>query len=532
MKQTISILITGFVCSNAIAQSVTLLDPIDQRHEHHTHQLAPVAWTHFGGSAKHHGQSNLRLSNASTTLDSPTWIAGTDDTGTSYIPLPQTGLVGDAHRIYAIATDPKTPGSSFAVAFDRFTGGFQWATPIPARVLESWSTPTLDLEHQQLLIAIADELIAIDTNTGSNNWSTNMSGILVNASPIVTDDLGNRDRAFITNYSLGGGSPARLTCINVDPFDAIDNPYQPGEIVWQTALLGDSSGNTPGYAHKTVYVATAAGTGSQRGQIHAFDANATSAPSPSWTFTNTINAGFYSGLSIARGHLYASSYSFNGLQFNSNTVKLDRATGDLVWSVPTNRTDASPVILPSGDVIVSGGVSTTPFDFIPFFGTLPSIEFIQDSGDSASVLWDSAIETLDDANDNGTWDIGESFLSLGGWTHQPISVTVDRSPMLLVGTLDEATLSSYIGHCTDLQLVDLTKHPTDPGFVAQRFTGAGSTPAVIGSWIYTSGESGIVAFDTSPSVKLRSPDRSPQDIVRAFLEGRITRTQLIEQLQP
>ncbi len=505
-------------CSSLCAQST----PFPSANQKQPEVIdAPSIWSHFGGNTRR--QSTAHLSSTIPTLTSPTWIASGDGT-TTYIPIAQTGLIVDRQQVYTLATNPAQPGSSFAVAYDRITGSFNWATPIPSPLLDSWSTPAIDIQHQQLIIAIGNQLIAIDAATGTQNWSTLINGIVVNASPVITSDLGHNDRAFITNYSLGGGSASKLTCINTDPFHATNNPFQPGEIVWQASLIGDSSGNTPAYTNGTVFLATASGSGSQAGLIHAFDATAMTAPSPLWTFSNTINAGFFSGVSIAKGHVYASSYSFSGLQFNSNTVKVNTYTGQLAWSVPTNRTDATPIVLPSGDVIVSGGVPISSSVALPFFGTLPSIQYIDETnGNSASVLWDSATDTLDDTNNNGYWDRGESFLSLGGWTHQPIAFTRDNTPMLLVGTLPETTITTFISHNTDIAMIDLTKLPTDPDFIVEQYTGTGSTPAMFGSWIYTSGADGIHAFAPTQLTPLQLIDR--------YTKGQITLNQLIDRLQ-
>ena len=479
-------------------------------------------WSHLGGNTRH--QSRAYPSSNLPPLNAPIWIAAGDAQNT-YIPIAQSGIVVDRKRVYTIATNPAEPGANFAIAYNQTTGSFLWATPIPPAILDSWSTPTIDIQHNQLIIATSQNLIALDAGTGEQNWSTDIGGIIVNASPTVTSDLGDSDRAFITNYSFGGGTPSKLTCINTDPFHPTNNPYQPGEIVWQTPLKGDSSGNTPAYASEMVFVATASSPGSQAGQIHAFDATATSAPSPSWTFTNTINAGFFSGVTIARGHVFASSYAFSGLQYSANTVKLNKLTGQLVWSIPTNRTDAMPIVLSNGDVVVSGGVAVGAFDFLPFFGSLPSIQYIDDTGASATLLWDSALETLDDTNNNGVWDFGESFLSIGGWTHQPITLRFENTDLLLVGTFPETAPGVLFGHNTDLQLVDLSKHPTDPDFIVDQFAGTGSTPAMLNGWIYAPGATGIHAFapPTPPVV-------FAQELIRRYTDGRLTLEQLIDEL--
>lgn len=516
------IFILACVGTCACAQSVSFPAANQQSPQTINHSSS---WTHLGGNARR--QSNASTSNQTLSLDSPIWIGGGDGS-TTYIPIAQTGLVVDSAQIYALATNPDAPGSSFAVCYHRLSGDFQWATPIPPAILDSWSTPAVDIQNHQLIIATSDRLISIDTNTGMKNWSTPIGGITVNASPIVTADLGDSDRAFITNYSFGGGTPSQLTCINTDPFNPVKNPYQPGEIIWQSPLIGDSSGNTPAYADGMIYVSTASSAGSTAGQVLAFDATASTQPDPTWTFTNPINAGFFSGVSIAHGNLYASSYTFTGFQFSANTVKINKRSGELQWSIPTNRTDAMPIVLNNGDVIVSGGVPIGAFDFLPFFGSLPSIQYITQSNNTPTILWDSALDTLDDTNANGIWDFGESFLSIGGWTHQPIVTSVDtninNTPMLLVGTAPATTPGVQFAHNTDLSLIDLTKLPTDPGFIVEHFSGAGSTPAMIDSWIYTSGESGIHAF--SPS---KSP--TPAQLMHKYTQGTITIHQLINLLR-
>jgi hypothetical protein len=477
-------------------------------------------WSHFGGNTRRQGRAHTAAILPS--LNSPLWIA-TGDGITNYVPIAQSGIVVDRKRVYTLATSPQSPGANFAVAYNRFTGDFLWATPIPPVVLDSWSTPAIDSQHGQLIVAISQNIISLDSVSGAENWSTIIDGIVVNASPVVTSDLGDADRVFITNYSFGGGSTASLLCINTDPLNKTSNPYQPGEIVWQTPIGGDSSGNSPAYSAGKVYVASASSPGSTKGQIQSFDAIATSPPQPNWEFTNTINAGFFSGVVITRGHVYASSFSFTGLQQSANTVKINKQTGELVWSVPTNRTDATPVVLSNGDVVVSGGIATGAFDFLPFFGSLPSIQYISDEGSTASLMWDSALDTLDDINSNGIWDFGESFLSIGGWTHQPISLA--GTNLLLVGTLPETTPGVLFGHNTDLQLVDLSKLPTDHDFISEQYSGTGSTPAMLNSWIYSPGAEGIHAF-APPS----PPVISTREVINLYNDGQLSFEQLVDHL--
>ena len=517
MTQTLQLITLAIVTTQVCAQSVPTNRTTGAASQAFENRLT---WTHFAGGSKH--QSHALIPDTLAPLTMPAWIASGDGS-TTYIPRPQSGIVVDEDRIFALATDPSVPGSAFAVSYDRLSGSFNWATIIPPAILDSWSTPAIDIQHQQLIVASGGLITAIDTLTGTINWSTNIGGIVVNASPIVTDDLGHRDRAFITNYSFGGSSDAKLTCINTDPFNPSFNPYQPGEIVWQASLMGDSSGNTPAYSSGMVYVSSASSPGSLAGQVHAFDARSLTLPTPTWTYTNTLNTGFFSGVSLDRGHLYASSYSFTGLQHSANTVKINRHTGAQVWSVETNRTDATPIVLPNGDVIISSGIATGAFDFLPFYGSLPSIQYISDEGNTASTLWDSALSTHDDTNSNGFWEFGEPFLSIGGWTHQPIALSINSIPMLLVGTLAQTTPGTQFDHNTDLRLIDLTKLPTDPGFIVDQFNGAGSTPAIAGDWIYSAGQTGIHAF--------APPAPSPNELVQRFTRGQLTINQLLNQLR-
>ena len=506
----IAIPILALLCSNAAAQRA-----FDAQHRAEQEQVGTGSlWTHTGGNPKH---NSVHATGMPPTLANPVW------TNADHVPVPQSGLVVDGAHVYTLTRD--ATNATFAVALDRQTGEEVWATPVAPPVLDSWSSPTIDLEHETLLIASGAVVVALDTDTGEQRWATELDAIVVNASPVVTDDLGNRDRAFITTYSFGGGAPAALVCINIDPFDATGNPYQPGDIVWSLSLGGDSSGNTAAYQNGRIYLATASSPGSQRGTIRCYDITADTAPaSPVWSFTNTINAGFFAGVAIAKGHIYASSYSFSGLQTSANTVKLNKNTGNLVWSVPTNRTDATPIVLPNGDVIVSGGVATGAFDFLPFFGSLPSIQYIDDLGSTAKLLWDSALATHDDLNANGYWDFDEPYLSIGGWTHQPIAIVVQGTPHLLVGTLPETQPGVNIDHNTALRLIDLTKSPTDPGFIVDHAPGTGNTPAYTSGWVFTSGQAGISAFE-QPSPLLRT-----RELIDQYTRDELTLDELLERL--
>jgi outer membrane protein assembly factor BamB len=323
---------------------------------------------------------------------------------------------------------------------------------------------------------------------------------VVNASPLVTCGpaplgLGVAQRAFISEYD-GFGTEGRLTCINTSPFSAV-NSFQPGEIVW-SVVIGGSSGNTPAFDHGTVYVSTAGDFGAGPGRVLAFPAGAVTEPQPLWIFENLSGEAFFGGICIARfpdtaaSHVYAASYAFFGGLNSANLVKLGASTGALVWSVPCNRTSATPVVLPDGRVLVSGGVRG--------YGTVPTLQLFGDRGTTAIPLWDSAQSTWTDTNHNGAMDPGE-FLLLGGWSHQPAAVLTPAVRTLYCGAVP--TNPNSTAACTDLYAIDISKLPTSPGtaqegFLAQHFIGAGSTPGLADSNLYTIGAGGLYAFGPPP----------------------------------
>jgi len=432
--------------------------------------------------------------------------------GTQSRPTPNDGLPGGSNGM----DQPGTPGGTAhgaettnpgprptaprgvdsVVAFSRIDGSVVWATDIPIALLDSWSTPCVDQANGTLIVGTGGQLIAISLQDGSKVWSTSLGRIVVNASPVATHDLGDRNRAFITYLSFATGTSGRLYCINTSPFRPGINPYQPGAIVWSVSLNGQTSGNTPTYKDGVVYVSTATG-GSEwdQGTIRAYPATATTPPPPLWRYEHTDPSGFFSGMAARGDALYASTYSFHGGQYSASTVRLDRASGRQVWAVPTNRTDMVPVPLDGGLVLVSGGLPYT--SMFPAFGSLPSLQLIQEHprGQGATRLWDSAMDTLVDLNNNGGWDPGEPFLSIGGWTNQPI-VFRDVSGRLLacVGTAPDPAVSGFYGPSTAMKIVDLAKNPWEHGFVVQSATGCGGSPALTDRELYAIGVHGLYAF--------------------------------------
>lgn len=444
------------------------------------------------------------------TISVPRWVRSA---GGAFLLQGQTGVVVTPTLVIAAAsTGPTAPGPNILVAFSRLSGDVVWMTGVPAGTPDSRSVPSVDVQHDALIVACGQTLCAVSLEDGSRLWTTSLGSMVLNASPAVTADLGSSDRVFISDYSYAGDAQGRLFCVNTDARHPTENPYDPGEIVWTVDLRGETSGNTPAYKDGVVYVTTASGgADDDQGMIRAYDAHRRSEPSPIWVYQHTDATGFFSGPAVKGGAVYASSYSFHGGQFSASTVKLDRATGQQLWSVPTNRTDTTPVPLDDGRVLVSGGVPFTGTEF-PDYGSLPSLQMIYETGWGAAVrLWDSAIDTLDDTDADASWDSGESFLSIGGWTIQPVVFERNGRMMAFVGSSPDPAGAGYFGHSNQLSLVDLDKQPGDAGFVVQTDAGCGASPAMVGSELYTIGAAGLHAYGM--------PDMTTQQVMAMWASG-------------
>ncbi|MEX2217427.1 MAG: PQQ-binding-like beta-propeller repeat protein [Phycisphaerales bacterium] len=447
---------------------------------------APQLWPMFAGSAQRTSASPALPG----VLGSPRWIASAGPGGAPIAWSPQAGVIADRTRVFAVG---RVGTQWYVVALGAGDGAVWWAAPVPAPHIESWSTPALDAVNQTILVAAGGVLTAIDAGTGSPRWQAPLARPVLGASPLVTTDRGPADRAFITDYDPLGGQ-SRLYCINLDPL-SVANPFNPGEIVWSVPI-GGSSGNTPAYDGATVYVAAATDeSGFFPGRVLAFPTSATSPPPPLWVVANSAPHGFFGGVCItspgaAPAAVLAASYAFAGTQLAANLVKLDAATGALLWSVPCNRTSATPIPLPGGRILLSGGIRG--------FGSAPSLELFQDNGTSASLLWDSALATWNDANNNGILDTGE-YLALGSWTHQPIAAAAvgPGSGHLALAGAPSATAGAF-SYSTDLYLLDLSLDPTAPGFIVSHAPGPGGTPAAAFGGVYSVGAAGLYALGPPP----------------------------------
>lgn len=426
--------------------------------------------------------------------------------------LPGTGTSQNADGANGDGGQTTHPdGCDTLVAFSRLDGSLAWTAEVPRAVLKSWSSPLIDALHGTVIVATGHSVTAFRLADGSLAWSTPVGGVLVNASPVVTDDLAGRNRLFLTDHSYASDNTGRLICVNTDPFDASVNPYEPGEIVWTLDLEAETSGNSPAYRDGVVYLSTATGGAAwDQGTVRAYPATTETAPSPLWVYEHTTPARFFSGVAVRGGGVYASSFSNHGGQVSAETVRLDAADGSLRWSVPTNRTDTTPVPLGGGLVLVSGGI---PFsDELLGIDSLPSLQMILETPSGNAVrLWDTAQATHQDTNQNGRWDRGEPFLSIGGWTIQPAVMRAGDTAYAFVGRAPEAIRGGFFGPSESVAMVDLSRHPTDPRFVVEWGEGSGASPGLTGAEMYTVGELGIHAYGAP---------RMPLDlVVRLWADG-------------
>lgn len=439
-------------------------------------------------------------------LAAPRWVRAATDAPTPITFIPASGPVAGDGLVFALARLNSTP---VALALDALTGRVAWIAPIDAPIFDSWAAPAFDERRHALLVASGHSFLALRARDGLPLWSTPIPAGIVNASPIPTDLLARPNRAFITDYGAFGGS-SFLIAINLDPFDPASNPFVPGEIVW-AAPIGAASGSTPTLVGDLVVVATQ-GPGGSQGQVLAFPTHpASTSPASLWTFANPAFDGFFGGLAAARDasgatRLYAASYNFFGSRSSSTLFKLDAATGTLVWAVPANRSASIPIPLPDGRVLLAGGLNG--------FGTVPTLQCFADLGTTASLLWDSAASTWIDANLNGVMDPGE-FLSLGGWNHHPAIAWNAGTPVAFAASITTGPggASTY----ASLHRLDLSLAPNDPAFVTSSASGAGSSPAIVGQWLFSTGPGGILAFGPRPDVN--ADGRLDLDDLYAFEQG-------------
>jgi outer membrane protein assembly factor BamB len=425
----------------------------------------------------------------------PAWWRYTDDEGRVIRYIWDSTPVVCGTRVYAagyVLVDSVREYKMYA--FSRNTGATVWTASLPplAPALDSQSSPALDFLNKRLVVAWADQLIALSMEDGALAWTTQLAGTVVNACPALTDDLGPGNRAFITDYD-GLGQTAQLYCINIDPFDASANPYQPGAVVWAVPI-GGSSGNSPAYLPRRqggvglVYVPTIGLYNVSGGQVFAFKAGA-SAPIPQWTATLPVLEGFFGGLGVralasGRVVVLGSTYNFFGGVDNSTTVCLDGATGWMIDAIKSNRTNTTPVPIGDERMVMSGGIAGGQFC------SAPTLKLCGFEDLDFSVVWD----TYADLNANNCADEGE-YAPVGGWRSQPAVSIFGGCTRIAAGEQAAGVVSA---RAVKLRTIAPGYTPAESGWEEDSNDEAGGCPALAGANVYSIGDKGLVAFGPSP----------------------------------
>jgi outer membrane protein assembly factor BamB len=423
-------------------------------------------WTHLGRDASRQSIA----ADGPEVLDASTlaWEVATDPQDPNRLIEFEgaTGPVMYAGRIYAYLRCAEDPNSRLA-AWDAETGRLLWSTLIDQARDGSSSTPCVDAKHDSVLVGSGSRVFALDANDGVSVWKSpaELYGPVVNASICTALDLPHA-RAFITDASYVG--EGYLYCINLDANEP-NNPYEPGRILW-AYHLGGTLGNSPSYLNGIVYVATS------DARVYAFDASATAEPDgPIWMAADTddrIVGQFWGGATVTPdGFLYAATYNYDLAtgQNNSSLVKIDCNDGRIVWTAPVERTDTTPIVV--GEMIfVSGGL---PGDY----GSKPKVQAFRDLGDTAELVWDTAADL--------------PSVAVGGWTAQPAYA----SGKLYVGAQDTPYDALWRPNGNGyLYVLDVTRHPTEEGFVISSTDGCGNGPIVTRDSVWSTGPNALMKF--------------------------------------
>lgn len=455
---------------------------------------AQDSWRQYAGNAERRSSTESGPQDLSALL----WTVGEDSLGAQIVFEGQSGPVVHNGRVFAVAKHYEEAAyvNDRLIAVDAASGQIAFETLVEKAFYDSWSSPAVDQAHGTVIVASGYSVYGIDAAEGGINWQTELEKKVVNASPAVAEDL-DPGRVFVTDYD-GYGNGGLLYCLNTSAYDAAANPYEPGEIVWQE-LLGGTSGNTPAYREGVVYV-TAVGdpwTGwPGKGVVYAFDVAAPPEERLRWSWTfdeGTPGAGFFGGLCLAEGYLYAAAYGFYGTGDNSQLVKVRASDGELQWIVPCERTCSIPVVQ-GGMIYLSAGIQG--------YGSKPKVQAFEDGGDHATKKWDTA-----------------DHLAVGGRTHQPVIC----GQVLYAGMIP--TTGNGFGPCTDFYMLDLHRGPSDgAGFVLGHLSGMGSSPACHGGRLYTIGAGGLYALaakgDYSGDGRINGADVG--GFLRAVLSGATT----------
>jgi len=400
---------------------------------------AAASWQQYGGDASN---NPVAASGPAPSLNQPRWTAGS----ALGISSTATPVIFDG-KIYVYCVFGAT---TRVVALAVSNGSQLWSTPVDDSVMDSWSSPAIDPASRSVLIGSGTKVFALNADNGAVRWSTDLQMQIVNASVTIADR-----KAFIATYAPGDNG--KLHALNLDTAAGAA-----GSTVWSKEI-GATVGSTPawyaGGPDSCVIV------GDSEGYLRAFEP---SAGVLKWTFAvpgagnwRVPGGAFCGGVSVSGACVYAATYYFYGTGDSSFLYKLNAATGAKVWAVPSERTDAAPVVHNNIVLLSAGTVG---------HGSVVKLQ----------VFSESTGEKL--------WEVAE----LGGWTFTPAVV----NGICYVGTMNES--GDSFDHYQTLSALDLSLTPGASGFVRSQYDGAGGTPGYADGNIYSVGTGGLHAFGVEP----------------------------------
>lgn len=409
-------------------------------------------WTHYAGGAARRSEA----ADAPRSLRQPAWSAepaADEEFVALNSPIVCAGRVFVAARRFE---DFEHVGN-LLIAYDAASGERLWSAVTEPDVFDSWSSAALDERLGAVIVASGRTLYAFDVHNGASLWQTSMEQPVVNASPAITNDLDiggtPANRVFIADYRpFGVGT---LYAVNVDAFDAANNPFEPGQTAWSVSVER-SSGGSPAYKNGVVVMTDG------RGAVAAYRAVD---GGPLWQ-NEVSQHGFFGGATIGDDAVYAASYNFDGGENNSQLYKLDLATGELIWQIASERSSAVPILTRGGLILLSAGIDG--------FGAAVKVQAFRDLDERAELLWDTHRDT-------------RGRLFVGGWTHQPL---LSRG-LLYAGVPGQGgSFDTYV----DLLILNPDRSPADSDFIVARHAGSGGSPAAADGWLYSIGVDGLFAF--------------------------------------
>ncbi|MBN2584002.1 MAG: PQQ-binding-like beta-propeller repeat protein [Planctomycetes bacterium] len=413
------------------------------------------AWTHRGRDVARNSVADPGA--AAPAIATPRFVAS----------VPDVDLVGQSapvvadHKVFVSGRRTTLDGDTEIVtdvvaAFSEIDGQLVWAEPVGIAEWDSFSPPTVDLARGNVLMASGNAVTALDMDSGAQVWQATLgTRPVVNSSICVFGD-----QAFVIDYT-GAMPGATLYVLNLDPNHAT---LAAGEVAWTQPINKCGGGDEVAVDESGVPMLIVTDSD---GYLRQFSPDGQTGwvldvPGAGSFYPPPPFGAFFGGSTVVEGRVYAATYEFYGVEDSGLLYCVDATTGAEIWSEPSERTDAIPIVTDSL-VILSAGLDG--------YGSVPKVE------------------AFDKVTGLKQWE----WTGGGGWTVQPVLV----GDTLYVGALP---VDDDYAPCTALYALDLTKTPDEPGFIVASYAGAGSSPAFAHGNIYTIGAAGLHAF--GPAVTL------------------------------